>query len=379
MVDRLLLSALTAAVAWAAVASLAAEPIGSSPGLSVAGEPDGNDASFGRMLRQAGEPGDFGQRHRWASRRVLQDAADELAPPPIAANAPAAASPPTAAESRPAIERYGEAPVDRTPQFLRQVTPLLSRGQWQIDYGLVYALQEFDFPDLVGPNLVRTDVRRRAWFTPLAVRYGFRDDIQLFANLPLGWSQTEVANPFEDQTRSRGGIGDVSFGATMLVRRDTDTGRSTIATVRASAPTGDAINPLVLDSTGLGNGAWRLGGDLLWVRPFDPVILFYGLGYTYTFEDRFRGVSVRLGHEVTYSFGLGFAANERVTLSTAVLGSYVGETKADGQRLANTDLEPIRVRLAATIAHRCRLVEPFVNFGITETAPSAELGVIWTR
>lgn len=379
MIDRVLFPAVTMAVAWAVFMPLAAEPTSTLSSLSVASGSGEQPSSFGRLLRQGVESEDVAEEHHWVSRLLMQAPADDLAPPPVSGNDRTDASARPAGETAPGVEQYGEAPVDRTPQFLRQVTPLLSRGDWQFDYGLVYAFQEFDFPDLAGANLVRTDTRRRAWFTPLAVRYGFSDDVQLFMNLPIGWSQTEVANPLADQTRSRAGIGDLSFGATLLLQRNASTGRSTIATVRASAPTGDALNPLVLDSTGLGNGAWRLGGDLLWVQPLDPVILFYGLGYTHTFDDHFGDVRVRLGYEATYTFGLGFAANERVTLSTALLGSYVGETKANGEQLANTDLEPIRIRLASTIAHRCRLVEPFVNFGITETAPSVELGVIWTR
>jgi hypothetical protein len=115
------------------------------------------------------------------------------------------------------------------------------------------------------------------------------------------------------------------------------------------------------------------------VQPIDPIILFYGVGYTYSFEREFQGVDVTLGQEFRYNLGLGFAASERVTLSTAFIGSYITETKFNGQSFPNTDQEPLRVRLAATIAQRCRLVEPFVNIGLTETAPAAELGIIWTR
>jgi hypothetical protein len=136
---------------------------------------------------------------------------------------------------------------------------------------------------------------------------------------------------------------------------------------------------LILTGAGLGNGVWRLGGDLLVVRSLDPCVLFYGAGYTYSFERDFDGVQVELGHEFQYNFGLGFAANERVTLSTAFLGSYITETRFDDQLVPNSDQEPLRIRLAATIAQNCRIVEPFVNFGLTETAPAAELGIVWTR
>ncbi|TWU40643.1 transporter [Novipirellula artificiosorum] len=202
---------------------------------------------------------------------------------------------------------------------------------------------------------------------------------QLFVNTPLGWSNTEFATIFGDDDESAGGIGDVDFGFTRLLMQNSQTGRSVVGTFRTTAPTGNPVNPLFLTSAGTGNGVWRLGGDLLVIQNLDPVILFYGAGYTYSFEKAFSGFDVQLGHQASYSLGLGFAANERVTLSTAFVGSYVSETRVDGSPLPNTDLEPLRIRLAATIAKCHKLVEPFVTFGLTETSPSAELGVVFTR
>lgn len=301
----------------------------------------------------------------------------ELPEPVIAV--PEDAELPVPQSNTPPIERYGEAPVDRTPQFLRTVTPLLREGQWQFDYGFVYALQEFDFPVHIGGNPARADLRRRSWFVPLAVRYGWNRRTQLFLNLPVGWSDTELATPIDDNNSTRGGLGDMTFGITRLLHQNSCTGKSLVGTLRAVAPTGAERSPILLTGTGLGNGVWQLGGDLLVVQPIDPIILFYGVGYTYSFEREFQGVDVRLGQEFRYNLGLGFAASERVTLSTAFIGSYISETKFNGQSFPNTDQEPLRIRLAATIAQRCRLVEPFVNFGLTETAPAAELGIIWTR
>ncbi|RMF41121.1 MAG: transporter [Planctomycetota bacterium] len=288
-------------------------------------------------------------------------------------------SPPDDQQSVAPDERYGEAPPEVGPQFLRSLTPLLRRGQSQFDYGLVYTLQEFDFPTLVGSNLVRANSRRRALFTPLAWRYGWNDCTQLFVNLPVGWSHSEVSTPFSDNRRDEFGIGDLTFGVTKLWRQNRSTGSSTIVTFRTVAPTGDAVNPLVIDSVGLGSGAWRFGGDLLRVQSLDPVVLFYGIGYVYSVEDSYQGNDIQLGHQANYNLGVGFAANEYVTLSTAFLGAFITETRLNGVNVSGSEQEPLRVRMAATIARRCRIIEPFVTMGLTDTAPSAELGVVWTR
>ncbi|MDG2222503.1 MAG: hypothetical protein P8L85_14085 [Rubripirellula sp.] len=299
-------------------------------------------------------------------------------PEPIAAASVGQGASASGATESP-IERYGEAPVDRSRQFLRSVSPLLRPGQWQFDYGLVYALQEFNFPVLIGANPARADLRSRALFVPLAVRYGWNRRTQLFANLPVGWANTELATPVVDDDSGKGGLGDCTFGITRLLHQNSCNGQTLIGTLRAVAPTGTEASPLVLTGAGLGNGVWRMGGDLLVVRSLDPCVLFYGAGYTYSFQRDFDGVQVELGHEFQYNFGLGFAANERVTLSTAFLGSYITETRFNDQLVPNSDQEPLRIRLAATIAQNCRIVEPFVNFGLTETAPAAELGIVWTR
>lgn len=278
------------------------------------------------------------------------------------------------------IETFGEAPVDRTEQFLRQVTPLLAKGQFQFDCGLIYTLQEYNFPVLApGPGVVRANIRRRSINVPLAMRYGWNEQTQLFINAPVGWSNSEIGTPFGDDGKSASGIGDVQFGFNRLLHQNSKTGKSIVGSLRASAPTGNPTNPLIITQAGTGNGVWRLGGDLLAIQNLDPVILFYGAGYVYSFEKDFSGYDVQLGQQFTYNLGLGFAANERLTLSTAFQGSYITKTRVDGRQLANSDLEPLQIRMAATISRCKRIVEPFVTFGLTQTSPSAQLGVIFTR
>jgi len=357
-----------------------------SCGFAVAAEPQQNVPDSGGNTKRAGitrfssSIGSYlvGYHRLWDPQVDDQPSQSPEIPEPVV-DVPAEANLPAQQSNIPPIERYGEAPVDRTPQFLRTVTPLLGPGQWQYDYGFVYALQEFDFPILIGGNPARADLRRRTWYVPLAVRYGWNRRTQLFANMPVGWSDTELATPIDDNSRSQGGLGDISFGITRLLHENSCTGQSLVGTLRAVAPTGAARSPLLLTGTGFGNGVWQIGADLLVVQPIDPIILFYGVGYTYSFEREFEGVDVTLGQQFRYNLGLGFAASERVTLSTTFIGSYISETQLNGRSVPNTDQEPLRIRLAATIARRCRLVEPFVNIGLTRTAPAAELGIIWTR
>jgi hypothetical protein len=273
-------------------------------------------------------------------------------------------------------EKYGEAPVDSTRQFLRQVTPLLGKGQHQVDYGLVYSVNDFDFVE-VGP--VDISSRRRSFYTPLAVRYGLNEDTQLSASMIVGRSHSELADSVNDLEESVFGIGDLQLGITRLLC-DADNGSpSIIGTVEVNIPTGDEQNPLDITDAGLGSGAWAIGTNLLAVHSYDPVVVFYGAGYRYTFDSEFRGNDFQFGHQINYNFGVGFSANERVTLSTILLGSYVTESEINDVRIANSNLDSARMRFALTTVRKCKIVEPFVEIGITDAAPDLTTGVVWTR
>jgi hypothetical protein len=76
---------------------------------------------------------------------------------------------------------------------------------------------------------------------------------------------------------------------------------------------------------------------------------------------------------------VGFAVNDRVTLSTRFLGSYVEELRVNRNRIFGTNVEPMTIRMAATISKPCdRIVEPFIEFGVTDAAIDSFFGITWT-
>ena len=156
-----------------------------------------------------------------------------------------------------------------------------------------------------------------------------------------------------------------------------------IANISATAPTGGdpftAVAGLAPTAPSLGQGFWSVSGSLLCIKPYDPIVFFYGIGTERFFEREFLGLEIRPGAQYTYNFGVGFAVNERVTLSTRFNGAYVEELEVNGERRFGTNSEPMSIRFSATISQPCdRLVEPFVEFGITDDAISSFIGVTWT-
>ena len=135
---------------------------------------------------------------------------------------------------------------------------------------------------------------------------------------------------------------------------------------------------MLLTPPELGEGFWSLSWDVLFIHNYDPLVVFYGVGTRHGFERTFYGTTIRPGGEYNYFFGTGFAVNEHVTLSGTFGGAYVSQIAINGRRIEGSSLEPLSLRFAATIARKKKLLEPFVQFGITSDASAANFGIIQT-
>lgn len=284
-------------------------------------------------------------------------------------------------------ETIGEEPPESNAlQFLRADTVLLKPGQFQYDYGFTYTKFDTDFPifvtDGMGVAVTDAEFRIRQLEVPFEVRYGLARRIQLFLNVPFGWANTELTFPTYEEFENDGGLGDITFGGTFLLREHCQDKPDAILTFAAVAPTGeDPFSPAGLSPSApsLGNGAWSLASNLLFIQNYDPVVVFYGFGTRQSFLTEINGVNFRPGGEYSYQLGVGFAVNSAVTFSTRFNGAYVTEARLAGERLRGTIQEPMTLTLAMTMAKEKKLVEPFVDFGLTDDAVDARIGVTWTR
>ena len=286
--------------------------------------------------------------------------------------------------------KLGNAPEDNSLEFLRSESVLLEPGKMQFDIGLEYTLTENDFPILLTDGMGtivgvdEVDFKARELAVPMELRCGLLKRVQAFLQVPVGWSNTQVSFDNFDAFANDGGIGDVGFGATVQLRDAEKDCPYIIGTASAIAPTGGdpftGVGGFAPTAPSLGNGFWSIAGNLTWVQTrYDPVVVFYGLGSRYQFAHEYIGIDFQPGTEYDYTLGTGFAVNERVTLSTQFFGAYIEELKANGDRIEGTNQEPMNLRIAATFAKPCkRIVEPFVTFGLTDDAVSANIGITWT-
>lgn len=279
----------------------------------------------------------------------------------------------------------GSEPPSNELVFLRRQTVLLAAGSAQFDVGVVYAHLDDDRPiglldnngDLVGIAEART--RQRLLIVPMEIRYGLTDRMQLYANMPVGYSNSEIGFNNFKQTDDDAGIGDLRTGVSTLLRQGECGSPDVILTLGGTAPTGEAETPLqgVIPNSQLGQGYWAVNANLLVIHTLDPCVLFYGAGYNHRFDETFDGIRVNPGEEINYQLGVGFAVNSHVTLSGSFQGAYLTEFAADGDRIEGSTVEPMAMRLAVTVAKGHKIVEPFASIPMTDDAP-ATIGVVWT-
>lgn len=284
-------------------------------------------------------------------------------------------------------DSLGEEPPDNSLQFLRFETVLLEPGERQFDIGLTYAFSEQIFPVVLTDMGTIIDVedaqfRLRELEMPLEVRYGLFKRVQLFIGTSVGWSNAELTVFDIEAFDNDGGLGDVFGGLTFQFRDQSEDSPYVVGTIGFTAPTGDSpfgtAVGLAPSGPAIGEGFWSVFGNLLCIRTYDPLTMFYGAGVAHSFEHEYIGLDFKPGNEYSYFFGLGFAVNDRVTLSTRFAGAYVEELDVDGVRIPGTIQEPMSIRFATTIAQKKKIVEPFVEFGLTEAALNSFFGVVCT-
>ena len=196
--------------------------------------------------------------------------------------------------------------------------------------------------------------------------------------------------------------GDVNFGLYYQLAKETARHPNVVWNVQAIAPTGMApygikvIQPnpgntsLSVPATlPTGNGLWGAETGFSFVKTSDPGILFANIGYLHYFPRHFSDIGttpgvaqpgdVALGDIYEFGFGIAFALNRRMSLSTSYADSLAGraETKNDGsnwQYVEGTDVNAASFNLGVTYGlSRRETVIANLGIGMTKDAPNVSL------
>lgn len=295
-------------------------------------------------------------------------------------------------------EEYGIPPPRRIPLFLQETSILLPPGEYQYETGLRYSTNSTVFAAsaiLDGSAFVaNADRKQQTISMPLEFRFGIAEELQGFVSIPLGWSKQRITFQSVERSEDRVfGVGDLSFGLTKLLWQWKEDQTRFLGSVSASAPTGPSAFAISGQSelAALGQGYWTVGGGVNLVRSIDPISIFGGAGYTYTFAtDVGQGQRLDAGNSLFYSIGLGYSVNPTVSMNVSFAGSYGGELKVNGTTLPGTSTEPLSLKVAATFANVKKrtllqsmankyttptLREPYVRFGLTQFAGDVDFGI----
>jgi hypothetical protein len=263
----------------------------------------------------------------------------------------------------------GEEPDEDLRQiFLRQSTVLLKPSEKELDISISYTRDEY------------ANLRTRQFNFPLSLRFGLTERLEGFVDVPVTWAEREVFSLETVDKTDAFGIGDMGAGFKYLLTRQDRQWPDIIGSFSFSAPTGEKPDPKNPNDVPLGSGHWHLSTGLTLVKSYDPAVLFGGLGYTHTFKETLNGIEVAPGNSFNYSFGMGFAINNQITMSGQFFGAYQTETERDGVELLGSSREPMSLRTGLTYRiSKGRYLEPAVTFGLNDDASDATLMLSYTH
>lgn len=243
----------------------------------------------------------------------------------------------------------------------------------------------------------------------LTGRYNITDRLQVDVNVPFVYRNTvfqkggaggAAAALTEAEVSNGPRVGDVSLGVFYRLLRETSNWPDIVWNMRVKAPTGRhpfgiktvTVNELTLPSElPSGNGVWGLSTGLSFVKTADPAILFANLGYFRNFRRKFDDISpaptvtspgeVDLGDSFQFGVGIGFALNERTSLSLSYSQRFTeaSRTRREGaswEKIVGSDASAASLNFGVTYALNDRLsMIGSISAGLTADAPDVQVGV----
>jgi hypothetical protein len=246
----------------------------------------------------------------------------------------------------------------------------------------------------------------------LAMRYGLTSRLEVELRVPYVAAHTDTISreiftgSAEDRvfTSSGHGLGDIEATARYQMNDGGADKPYFVGWLRFKSRTGrdpfdvttDCVNRCIQNVTGTGmplqlptgSGFYALQPGVTWLYPSDPVVFFGNLSYLHNFPR--HGVSRRLlggdrellgtidvGDVVDLSLGLGFALNDKASISLGYDQSFVGLTRQNGKTVAGsakTVLGTLLVGGSYRLSDK-RNLNVALGVGVTRDTPDATVTV----
>lgn len=323
-----------------------------------------------KSLRHAVGMGELDQQ-RGGSLNTAGSSASTL---PMEAGAQAA--PVTAAQT----PQVGQAPpTDTRPPAVAPITDqpgvLTPKHKWVIEPSYQFGYSSADQVDLIGYTIIPAiliglidvrSVRTTTQTAALTARYGITNRLEVELRVPYVSTESDVVSrevftgTSQDNVlhSSGSGIGDIEATARYQINDGGADKPYYIAWLRFKSRTGtdpfqvttDCVERCVENATGTGlplelptgSGFYSIQPGMTWLMPSDPVVFFGNFSYLYNVErhdvwqqlvlsKEFLG-NVKIGNVVDASVGMGFALNDKASMSIGYDQSFIGVTHEDGQK-----------------------------------------------
>jgi hypothetical protein len=279
--------------------------------------------------------------------------------------------------------RVGQAPPKterKRPQVaaIQQVGGVLTpKGNLVIEPALIYqhsSVNRFNFLgvsffDALLIGLVRAeDIDRELYSAQITGRYGITDRLEAEIRVPWIYrtdsSRTTNVNlpqaQLEVTDTDGNGLGDIEFALHYQINRGLNGWPFFVGNIRYKTDTGDGPFDVARTADGrerqlaTGSGFQSIEPSLTVLYPSDPAVLFANVGYLYNFSEdvnqdlnvtgqrevstntpaRQRIGNVSPGSTFRMSFGLGYALNERLSLTLGYKQDFIfgGDVEVTDQR-----------------------------------------------
>jgi hypothetical protein len=345
-------------------------------------------------------------------------AAGAIAAPASAAAAsadPPSRGPSTAAEAAQVARRDEQRVLSTDPTLARVGGVLTPRGALSIEPALEYfygesiqaAVNGFSIvPGITFGTIDVSRASRRATTAAVTLRYGITDRLEVNARIPYVYRNDTIETGPSDISAqpiivspTGSGIGDIEFGASYQInagmadwpifianlRVKSDTGRSPfeVPIYTVDSPQGSFLRGIERELP-TGTGFWSVEPGLTVAWAADPAVFFGGVRYIWNVgrdvdvQDPAggpaRNTNLDPGDGIGINFGVGFALNERASLSLSYEHVFVLPSSQNGEQISgsSTDVGTFNFGLSYRVSDAIS-VNLGVGIGVTESAPDARL------
>lgn len=351
------------------------------------------------------------------------------ASPKLDAQATTPTTPAQQARAKPAVaqlepDRKTAAPSDAVETIARAEQGQFG-GTFSLEAGASYSyfnsaqlnLSGFLALDSIFLGTISVDeINADVLVTDGTLRLGLTKRLQLDVTVPYLWRHTNYrsggagsnAQGLAEVDVRDNGVGDISFGASWTMLKESFHRPNVVLNVRGKAPTGmhpfgiglvevpgSGGNLNVPERLSTGNGVWGISGGVSMLKTIDPMVVFASFNYYHNFEQHFDDISelddttptgtipgkVKIGDAIQFGAGVAFALNERSSLSVSFSDRIVSRSKVQNDGAAQNTIVGSQANIGiltfgATFAlsnHLALLAN--IGAGLTRDAPGLTVGL----